>query len=86
MRLSKRCKPFSDGELVKECMVASVMKLCPKEKHKFEDVSLSRQTVTRRIVDMADDSGEQLEIVSNNFEYFLLLFMRARIFPIHHSF
>ena len=48
------------------------MELCPKEKQKFEDVSLSRQTVTRRIVDMADDSREQLKIVSKNFEYFSL--------------
>ena len=48
------------------------MELCPKEKQKFEDVSLYRQTVTRRIVDMADDSIEQLKIVSKKFEYFYL--------------
>ena len=35
-------------------------------------VSLSRQTVIRRIVDMADDSREQLKIVSKKFEYFSL--------------
>ena len=53
-------------------MVACAMELCLKEKQKFEDVSLSRQTVTRRIVDMADHSSEQLKIVSKKFEYFSL--------------
>ena len=71
-KIAEKCKPFSDGEFVKDCMVACAMKLCPKEKQKFEDVSLSRQTVTRRIVDMADDSREQLKIVSKKFEYFSL--------------
>ena len=71
-KIVEKCKPFSVGEFVQECMVACAMELCPKEKQKFEDVSLSRQTVTRRIVDMADDSREQLKIVSKNFEYFSL--------------
>ena len=53
-------------------MVACAMELCPKEKQKFEDVSLSRQTVTRRIVDMAVDSRQQLKIVSKKLEYFSL--------------
>ena len=69
-KIAEKCKSFSDGEFVKDCMVACAMKLCPKEKQKFEDVSLSRQTVTRRIVNMADDSIEQLKIVSKKFEYF----------------
>ena len=71
-KIVEKGKPFSDGEFVKECMVACAMELCPKEKQKFEDVSLSRQTVTRKIVDMADDSREQLKIVSKKFEYFSL--------------
>ncbi|KAI6651445.1 General transcription factor II-I repeat domain-containing protein 2-like [Oopsacas minuta] len=48
------------------------MELCLKEKQKFEDVSLSRQTVTWKIVDMAGDSREQLKIVCKTFEYFSL--------------
>ena len=69
-KIVEKCKPFSDDVFVKECMVACAMELCPKEKQKFEDVSLFRQTVTRRIVDMAVDSREQLKIVSKKFEYF----------------
>ncbi|XP_030834459.1 general transcription factor II-I repeat domain-containing protein 2-like [Strongylocentrotus purpuratus] len=70
--IAEKCKPFSDGEFVKECMLACAEELCPKEKQKFEGVSLSRQTVTRRIVDMGDDSKEQLRNVAANFEYFSL--------------
>ena len=36
-KIVEKCKPFSDGEFVKECMVACAMELCPKEKQKFED-------------------------------------------------
>ncbi|KAI6661853.1 General transcription factor II-I repeat domain-containing protein 2-like [Oopsacas minuta] len=71
-KIVEKCKPFSDGEFIKECMVACAMKLCPKEKQKFEDVSLSRQKVILRIVDMAGGSTEQLTIVGKKFEYFSL--------------
>ena len=68
-----KCKTFSDGEVVKECMVACAMEPCSKEKYKFENASLSRQTVTRRIVDLPDtDDRRELEIVSKKFEYFYL--------------
>ena len=40
--------------------------------NKFEDVSLSRQTVTRGIVVMADVSKKQLKSEAEKFEYFSL--------------
>ena len=47
--IAKASKPLSEGEFVKECMVQTAGILCPENKSKFENVSLSRRTVTRRV-------------------------------------
>ena len=47
--IGKAMKPFSDGECVKECIMAAVNIVCPEKKHLFPDISLSARTVTRRI-------------------------------------
>ena len=39
-------KPFSDGEFLKRGILIAVNALCPKKKHLFYDISLSRNTVT----------------------------------------
>lgn len=48
-KLAKASKPFSEGEFLKECMVETADLLCPESKVKFEKISLSRRTVTRRV-------------------------------------
>ena len=42
-------KSFSDGEFIKHCLVETAGLVCPDTKNKYEQISLSRRTVTRRI-------------------------------------
>ncbi|KAL3854537.1 hypothetical protein ACJMK2_013802 [Sinanodonta woodiana] len=53
MILAKTLKPYSDGEIVKECLEHVVEILCPEKKKDFSQISLSCQTITRHITDTA---------------------------------
>lgn len=57
MILAKKSKPYCDGEIVKECLESVVEILCPEKKTDFSKISLSRQTITRRV----DDIGKHIE-------------------------
>ena len=46
-------KPFSEGDFIKECLVAVVDSVCPEQRSVFESVILSSPTVRRRIEDMS---------------------------------
>ena len=70
--IAKRGKPFSDGEFVKECLKSFVVNVCPKEVSVFEQISLSRQTVTRRIEDIADNIESTLKSRIGKCELFSL--------------
>ena len=48
----KKSKPFSDGEFVKECIVRVADFLCPEKKETFAKISLSRQTIARRVEEL----------------------------------
>lgn len=52
-KIARKSKAFSDGEFIKECLLDSAALMCPEKKGAFENVSLSRRTVTRRIEDIA---------------------------------
>ncbi|KAJ4940318.1 hypothetical protein JOQ06_026626 [Pogonophryne albipinna] len=58
--IARRSKPFSDGEFVRDCILKVADIVCPEQKSKFRDISLSNDTVTRRIEDLANDLKEQL--------------------------
>ena len=45
-KIAKASKPFSEGEFLKECMIAAADIICPKMKNAFTNLSLSRRTVT----------------------------------------
>ena len=45
-KVAKYNKFFSDGELLKMCMIDVVDQVCPRYRKKFEDISLSRRTMT----------------------------------------
>ena len=51
--LARWMKPFSDGDIIKECHVAVVDSVCPEQRSVFETVSLSSRTVRRRIEEMS---------------------------------
>ncbi len=69
-KLAKHSKPFSDGEFVKDCMVEAASILCPDNKTKFENVSLSRRTVTRRVEVIDEHLSDELLKRAADFTYF----------------
>ena len=70
--IAKKMKPFADGEYIKDCLIAAVEEICPEKVHLFTQISLSHQTVTRRINDISTEIRETLDLVSKNFVYFSL--------------
>ncbi|KAK2864294.1 hypothetical protein Q7C36_003448 [Tachysurus vachellii] len=60
-KLAKASKPFSEGEFLKECMVETAGLLCLESKVKFEQISLSHRTVTRRVELIDKDISQQIK-------------------------
>ena len=65
--LTKRNKPFSDGEFIKECIsdVANIM--CPEQNTNMDSIALSRRTLVRRVGKISDDLMSQLKDTSKQF-------------------
>ncbi|XP_065658645.1 general transcription factor II-I repeat domain-containing protein 2A-like [Hydra vulgaris] len=64
--LAKNLKPFTDGKIIKECMIEASQFLFPNDKKihdKFQRMHLSARTFTRKIEKMVVNVYEQL---SNN--------------------
>ena len=72
--IAKKMKPFSDGEFVKDCLLAAVEELAPTKVKDFRKISLSRQTVTRKIDLISNQISNTLKTASNSFTYFTLAF------------
>ncbi|XP_077426332.1 general transcription factor II-I repeat domain-containing protein 2-like [Vanacampus margaritifer] len=70
--LAKAIKPFSESEFLKECMVETVSLLCPETKGKFEKISLSRRTVTRRVELIDEDIVSTLNKKAGTFTLYSL--------------
>ncbi|XP_025417996.1 general transcription factor II-I repeat domain-containing protein 2A-like [Sipha flava] len=70
--LAKRGKAFSDGSLIKECIIQTVEEICPERIDTFKNISLSGNTVTRRIDDITLDESTDVSDTSQ-----LLLFIRG---------
>lgn len=69
--LGKRGKPFSDVEIIKECIVEAVGMLDPEKIDKYKQLPLSRRTVTDRQHELAQNVTEQLRtIIQNEDVYF----------------
>ena len=59
--IAKHSKPFSDSEFFKMCMLDEAAQVCPAHRQKIEEVSLSRNTVARRIKAIGEDLTSQLK-------------------------
>lgn len=59
--LGKKGKPFSDAELIKECILEVVRCIDPDKVNKYKDVPLSRRTNTDRQHELACNVTEQLK-------------------------
>ena len=53
-------------------MVESAALLCPEKKEAFENIPLSRRTVTRRVEDIAENLEFQLQSEVGSFNFFSL--------------
>ncbi|CAI9725589.1 Hypothetical predicted protein [Octopus vulgaris] len=63
-RISRRNKPFSDGELINQFMKDNASVVFPEMKGKFKNISLSRRTVVRRIEIISEELTQQLRDTS----------------------
>ncbi|XP_050507868.1 general transcription factor II-I repeat domain-containing protein 2A-like [Diabrotica virgifera virgifera] len=59
--IAKRSKPLSDGEFVKECLEMFASVACPEQEALVKNISLSHQTIARRIDDMTKDIESSLK-------------------------
>ena len=71
-KLAKASKPFSEGEFLKECMAETAGLLCSENKDKFEKISLSRRTVTRRVELIDEDIASKLQKKAESFKLYSL--------------
>ena len=69
-KLAKPNKPISDGEIVKECMDATVKIICPEVEMQHKNVSLSRRTIARRVDSISTNLADQLASKIKKFDYF----------------
>nr|XP_057931891.1 general transcription factor II-I repeat domain-containing protein 2 [Doryrhamphus excisus] len=70
--IAKHCKPFTEGEFIKDCVMKMVEKICPAKKQEFANICLARNTVVRRIEDVSLDIKRQLEAKGTEFDFFSL--------------
>ena len=63
-------KAFSEGEIVKECLIIYTDIVFPEKSDEVHKICLSRRTVTRRITDLAADVRNQCVIKCKEYEYF----------------
>lgn len=68
--LAKAGKPFTDGQLVKDCILVSVEEICPDKRSLFNAISLSANTVARRTEDLGNNVVYQLKDACKDFEWF----------------
>ena len=83
--LAEHRKAFTDGDFIKQCLkkVAGIM--CPENLHDFNNVSLSRNTVERRIEDLSANVKHQVSHTACAFDFYLLHVMKAQIPQTPHS-
>ena len=58
--LVQASKPFSDGELVKKCMLKAAEVVWPEKQFAFANISLSKNTFADRLEDLSQDLGSQI--------------------------
>ncbi|XP_076064373.1 general transcription factor II-I repeat domain-containing protein 2-like [Oratosquilla oratoria] len=70
--LAKKGKPFTDGSIIKECIVEAAGELCPEKVNLFKMISLGSNTVARRIEDLGGDIIRQIKEKAKRFCWYSL--------------
>ncbi|KAI7811513.1 putative general transcription factor II-I repeat domain-containing protein 2A-like, partial [Triplophysa rosa] len=65
--IARACKPFTEGEFIKNCMDTVCGVVCPDKKQAFANISLSRNTVASRVDELASDIQAQLKDKAKDF-------------------
>ncbi|GFY68823.1 general transcription factor II-I repeat domain-containing protein 2 [Trichonephila inaurata madagascariensis] len=65
-------KPFTDGNCIKDCLIAVVEEICPEKLDLFTQISLSRQTVERKTENISREICASLNTITTSFVYFSL--------------
>lgn len=68
--LAKKGKPFTDGELIKDCLMEVVAELCPEKMNLFKQISLAPNTIARRIEDIGCNIVKQIAEKARNFHQY----------------
>lgn len=59
--IAKNMKSFNEGEFIKDCLIIAAEEVCPNLIPAFQLLSLSRNTVTRRVEELGCDIERQLQ-------------------------
>ncbi|XP_060119664.1 general transcription factor II-I repeat domain-containing protein 2-like [Heteronotia binoei] len=65
--LAVSSKPFSEGELIKKCMVMAAEAVCPDLQQGFANIDLSRSMVEERIYELSENLHTQLAEKAKSF-------------------
>lgn len=68
--IAQHGKAFSDGEFIKQCLTKVAGIMCPEKSQEFDSVSLSRNTVVRRIEDLSANIKHQLSDKTCAFDFY----------------
>jgi hypothetical protein len=63
-------KSCTEGDFIKKCMLIAASGLCPEKRGKYENASLSRMAVQRRIADISADLSDQLKQKASEFRVY----------------
>ncbi|GFY06017.1 general transcription factor II-I repeat domain-containing protein 2 [Trichonephila clavipes] len=70
--IAKNMKPFTDGTYIKYCLIAVVEEICSEKLDLLTQISLSRQTVERRIESISREICASINTNTTSFVYFSL--------------
>lgn len=65
--LATKGKLFTDGSIIKECIVEAAGEVCPEKVNLFKTISLGSNTVARRIEDLGGDIIRQIKEKTKRF-------------------
>ena len=68
--IAKQCKPFTEGEFIKDCLMKAVDNICPDKRQAFANMCLARNTVARRIEELSADINRQVNDKGVKFDFF----------------
>ena len=73
-KIARSARPFTNGEFVRECMQEVAKVIIPDKSRLFEDISLFRNSIARRMEDIGEDLSEELSSKTSKFQCFSLAF------------